>query len=136
MQATWVVVADCHRAAIYTVPRGMARLRQVCELCESRTSMDRDGGRSGVREARIPDKAATPAEQQAHGFAVHVALQVEDARLDGRFDQLILVAAPTFLACLRESLSQAARDAVVGEIGKNFVGAQRETLQEQVLRVL
>ena len=38
--------------------------------------------------------------------------------------------------CLRESLSQAARDAVIGEIDKNLVGTQRESLQERVLRVL
>jgi protein required for attachment to host cells len=86
--------------------------------------------------ARILDRAFTPAERQARSFAVQVALHVEDARLDRHFDELILVAAPTFLAYLRESLSQAARDAVIGEIAKNFAGAQQETLQEHVLRIL
>jgi protein required for attachment to host cells len=110
----------------------MARLRQLCELRESRAATGRDGG----RKARIPDQAFTPGEQQARSFAMQVALRVEDARLDRHFDELILVAAPAFLAHLRESLSQEARDAVIGEIPRNLNRAQRETLQEQVLRIL
>ncbi len=136
MQATWVVVADRQCATIYTVPRGLARLRQLCELRESQASAGRNGGRSSGRRAGISDKAVTPAERQTRSFAVQVALHVEDARRDRRFDELILVAAPTFLAYLRESLSQAARDAVIGEIPRNLAGAQQNTLQEQVLRVL
>ena len=136
MQATWVLVADCHCATIYTVPRGMARLRQVCELSESRISMGCDGGRPGGREVRGSDEALTPVERQTRRFAEYVALNVEHARLERRFDELILVAAPAFLACLRESLSQSARAVVIGEISKNLVGAQQETLQEHVLRVL
>jgi protein required for attachment to host cells len=132
MQATWVVVADHRCATIYTVPRGMARLRQLCELRESRTP----AGRAGGQKARIPDKAVTPGERPARSFAVQVALHVEDGRLGRHFDELILVAAPTFLADLRESLSQAARDVVIGEIPRNLNRAQRETLQEQVLRIL
>lgn len=135
MQATWVVVADCQCATIYTVPRGMARLRQLCELRESQASTGRDDGPGG-RKARISDGALPPAERQARSFAVQVALHVEDARLDRRFDELILVAAPTFLAYLRDSLSQAARDAVIGEIARDLAGARQETLQEQVLRIL
>jgi len=136
MQATWVVVADRQCATIYTVPRGMARLRQLCELRESRAAAGRDGGRPGGREARTPDRAFTPGEQEARSFAVQVALHVEDARLERHFDELILVAAPTFLAYLRESLSQEAPDAVIGEISRHLNRAQRETLQGQVLRIL
>ena len=134
MQATWVVVADRRCATIYTVPRGMARLRQLCELRESRAATG--CGCPGGGEARTPGKAFAPGEQQARSFAMQVALHVEDARLDRHFDELILVAAPVFLAYLRESLSQAARDAVIGEIPRNFSRAQRESLQEQVLRIL
>jgi protein required for attachment to host cells len=114
----------------------MARLRQLCELRESRASAGCDGGRPGGRKARISDRAFTPAERQARSFAAQVARHVEDARLDRHFDELILVAAPSFLAYLRDSLSQAARDAVIGEIARDLAGARQETLQEQVLRVL
>ncbi len=135
MQATWVVVANCQCATIYTVPRGMARLRQLCELRESQASAGCDCGPGG-RKARISDGAFPPTERQARSFAAQVARHVEDARLDRRFDELILVAAPSFLAYLRDSLSQAARDAVIGEIASDLAGARQETLQEQVLRIL
>lgn len=136
MQATWVVVADRDCATIYAVPRGMARLRQVCDLQHSRTSMGFDLGEPGDGETWIPDQALSAVEQRARCFAARVARHVEDAGRDRRFDELILVASPNVLAYLRDSLSPAVRDAVVAEIAKNLVGAQQETLQEQVLRVL
>lgn len=117
VHVTWVVVADHTRATIYAVPRGMARLREVFEL-----------------ESSV--QAANQGAPQVYGFAGELALYLEEAQRDERFDELVLVAAPTFLHHLRGSLSKAARDALVGEIGKNLVGAGRETLQEEVLRVL
>ncbi len=102
MQVTWVVVADLDRAAIYAVPRGMARLRELLEL-------------------------ASTAELAAY---------LDEARLQGRFDELILVAAPELSSNLRDGLSTTVRDVLVAEIGKNLAGASRETLQEEVLRVL
>lgn len=106
---TWVVVADDSRATIYAVPRGMARLREVFEL---------------------------PRSGQAGGFDGELAVYLEEARVQGRYDELVLVAAPAFLAALRGQLSDVARGALVGEIGKDLVGAGREVLQEEVLRVL
>lgn len=106
---TWVVVADDSRATIYAVPRGMARLREVFELRCSR---------------------------QAGGFGAELARHLEEARAEGRYDELVLVAAPAFLGVLRDQLSGVARSALVGEIGKDLVGARREILQEEVLRVL
>jgi protein required for attachment to host cells len=95
----------------------MARLREVFELESSAESGDHGA-------------------PQVYGFAGELALYLEEAHRDARFDELILVAAPTFLHHLRDGLSKALRDALVGEIGKNLVGAGRETLQEEVLRVL
>lgn len=106
---TWVVVADDDRATIYAVPRGMARLREVFEL--------RRAGPAG-------------------GFGVELARHLEEARAEGRYEELVLVAAPAFLGVLRDQLSGVARSALVGEIGKDLVGARREVLQEEVLRVL
>jgi protein required for attachment to host cells len=124
MQSTWIVVADHGRAKIYTVRRGMARLHPWGELRHSPAAMDGDHDRAGGGEG------------QARNFAAEVALLVENGRAEQRFDELILVAAPTFLAHLRESLSQVVRDAIVAEIAKDLLGVRAETLQEHVLRVL
>lgn len=124
MQFTWVVVADCDSATIYTIRRGMARLRRCAELRYPRAvaadGIDPAGG----------------GEAQARHFAAQVARLVEDASLDRRFDELILVAAPAFLAILRDSLSRAVRDAIVAEIARDLIGDRQDALQEHVLRVL
>ena len=117
VHVTWVVVADPTRATIYAVPRGMARLREVYALESSVETTDHGA-------------------PQVYGFAAELAMYLEEARREDRFDELILVAPPTFLHPLRGSLSKTARDALVGEIGKNLIGVGRETLQEEVLRVL
>lgn len=110
-QVTWVVVADARRATIYGIPRGMARLREVIQL--DRGPGDTDGA-----------------------FAADLARHLEQAQADGRFDELVLVAAPGFLSSLRATLSRPARGALVGAIEKDMTGARREVLQEEVLRVL
>ena len=136
MQATWVVVADSDCATIYSVPRGMARLRPIHELRRVRNAINGDTGGSPGGDGWRPDQAPAEVDQQARRFAAQVARLVEDAGREPRFDELILVAPATFLAYLRENLSYGVRQAVVAEVAKNLVGAQPEKLQEQVLRVL
>ncbi len=136
MQPTWVVVADRACATIYTVPRGMARLRRLAELHESPPSTQDEASQPCGRGGHISDRALDSVEGQTRAFIETLALYLEDARRDRRFDELILVAAPGLLANLRGRLSQAVRDAVIAEIAKDLVGAQQDALQEQVLRVL
>ena len=136
MQATWVVVADRNHATVFSVPRGLARLRQLAELHYSPMPVNGDAGEPCDRDIQALDPVPDSVERQARGFAAQVALHVEEARLNQRFDESILIAGPTFLSYLRESLGKSVRDAVVAEIPKNLVGVQRETLQEHVLRVL
>ena len=136
MQPTWVVVADRICATIYTVPRGMARLRRFADLRHSPSSLNHDVNLPCPREARIAGRALDSVERQTGTFARQLALYLEDARIERRYDELILVAAPALLAKLRECLTQAVRDAIIAEIAKDLVGAQQESLQEQVLRVM
>ena len=136
MQPTWVVVADRICATIYTVPRGMARLRQFAKLHHSPPSADHDKGLRCPREARASGRAPDSVEEQTREFSGQLAVYLEDARRERRFDELILVAAPALLANLRECLAQAVRDAIIAEIAKDLVGARQESLQEQVLRVM
>ena len=136
MQPTWVVVADRVCATIYTVPRGMARLRQFADLRHCPSAMNYDVNLACPRETRIAGRALDSVERQTGSFTRQLALYLEDARIERRYDELILVAAPALLANLRECLTQAVRDAIIAEIAKDLVGAQQESLQEQVLRVM
>jgi hypothetical protein len=131
MHATWIVAADEERAVIYSVPRGMARLRQLYELHRSRLSPG-----AGTGEYVGPSDLSQGLDGPARAFAGHVAQHLDDARKERRFDELIVAAAPPFLDDLRESLSAETRAALIAEIGSNLVGVAQESLQEQVLRVL
>lgn len=117
IHVTWVVVANGERATIYAVTRGMARLRRVRDL-------ETDGAGS--------DQVAP----QVYGFTAELAHYLEEARFEGRFDELVLVAAEPLLAQLRGTLSDLVLPALAGEVPKNLVGTDGERLQEEVLRVL
>ena len=136
MKATWVVVADASYATVYTVPRGMARLRRLAELRHSPPSTRSDKGKPCLGETRSCDQAPATSKPGTDGFAGQLAQYLEQARGDRQFDELILVAPPVLLSPLRDSLTQSLRDTVVAEIAKDLVGARQELLQEQVLRVL
>ena len=136
MKATWVVVADPTRATIYTVPSGMARLRQLVCLRHSPPPEKRGARKPCHRQSRHSDPVPDTTEARTDSFARQVVLYLQDAHRERQFDELILVAAPALLAKLRGCLSQSLRDAVIAEIAKDLVGAQQELLQEQVLRVL
>jgi protein required for attachment to host cells len=136
MKATWVVVADPSYATIYTVPRGMARLRQLAEIGRSPPAGGRGKGKPCLRDGRSSDQSPTDGTPGIDKFARQLAQYLEQARGDRQFDELILVAPPVLLSTLRDSLTQSLRDAVVAEIAKDLVGARQELLQEQVLRVL
>ena len=109
IQVTWVVVADDRRATIYSVPRGMARLREVLAL----------------------DRGGTGAD-----FGAELARFLDRSRAEGHYDELVLVAGGTVLATLRDRLGAVTRNAVVAELEKDLMAAARETLQEEILRVL
>jgi len=136
MKATWVVVANPSCATIYSVPRGMARLRRLADVHYSPPSTRPETGKPCHREARDSGQDAAAAKAQAESFARQLALYLEDVQGDRQFDELILVAGPALLAPLRDHLSQSLRDAVTAEIARDLVGARQELLQEQVLRVL
>jgi protein required for attachment to host cells len=139
MRATWIVVADDEYAAIYTVWRGMARLRRHRELqAPPGAARDRADGGDGANGNGDGSGLQAPAtlDERSRSFASQVALHVEDGYLARQFDELILAAAPGFLVYLRESLSESVRAVIVAEITRNLVNARLETLQEQILRVL
>ena len=135
MQATWVVVADHDYAAIYTVRRGMARLRRHRVLQQPAGAAHRAGGGHDGSNGSGSQLPATQ-DERSRSFAEHVALHVEDGYLARQFDELILAAAPGFLVHLRASLSETVRAAVVAEITRNLVSIRLDLLQEQILRVL
>ena len=140
---TWVLVADEAIARILERPADGGDLTPVEELTDPAAHArnadlrrDAEGRRAGsathnaqpgtshrLRSGASTTSSAGEGEQhlEAQGFAKRVAQRLDEALMQGRFDQLHLVAAPRFLGLLRRELGKATSQAVVGEIDKDFV---------------
>lgn len=145
MNSLWIVVAESARARIFAVPETGRRLHEITDLShpESRLhdtelSSDLPGrtfdshgqGRHGM------EQATGPKEQHALAFAAEIARHLERGRHEGSFDSLVLIAPPGFLGLLRSELDKVTRRAVIGELDKNLLGADEETLERHVSALL
>jgi protein required for attachment to host cells len=128
---TWVVVADSGRADIYSRLKRFSPLESVQCLTEPEARSkahelvsDAPGrsfdSRGEGRHAMEPDQSGK--EHLRESFARRIADVLEPARNEGRFQQLVIVAAPAVLGALRQQLSHATQRQVVAEIDKNMTG--------------
>jgi protein required for attachment to host cells len=70
-------------------------------------------------------ESVSPKEHEAWKLCKELADEIETARVQERFDRLVLVAAPSFLGELRKTLSDPTARLVVAELDKNL--AQMDT---------
>ncbi|ULU27207.1 host attachment protein [Dyella terrae] len=61
------------------------------------------------------------AEVETGNFALELSRFLLKGRNEGRFDALILIAAPAFLGSLRDRLDDQIRDRILLEVAKNLV---------------
>lgn len=145
MKQTWIVVAESTRARIFSTKGAGKSLEEVADLShpESRLhdrelSSDLPGrtfdshgqGRHGM------EQATRPKEQEAQAFAAEIVERLDQARHEGQFDALVLVAPPAFLGLLRSKLSKPTQDTVVSELNKNLVESDHKTLERQLTELL
>ncbi len=126
-QMTWVVIADAGRCRIFeTKDRGrsvaavlqhdlVADHRAARDLRSDRPgrTFDRSGGGRHAKEPRTDPHRHVQAE-----FAQTVCKALSDER--GRFGQLMIVAPPSFLGDLRNSLSDDLTAILVAEVDKDL----------------
>jgi len=141
MSNAWVLVANQSEARIYALKMPRGPLVEVDKM-EHAAGQAREGdlvtdrpGRSfqsvgDVRHAMEPPVDAK--EQEAMKFAKEVSDRLDSARQEGRFDRLVLVAAPHFLGLLRKSLSDATSKQVTEEIAKNLVQFNAEEIRSHL----
>ena len=137
MHTTLIVVAASARARIFSVSGIGGKLHEIADLThpgarlhDRELSSDRPGrsfdshgqGRHGMQQP------TSPQQHESHLFAVEIADYVDRARREKNVDSLILVAPPKFLGRLRSELSKSTRALLAGELGKNLVEADIETL--------
>jgi protein required for attachment to host cells len=142
---TWVVLADRSRAR-FMRHRGPGKgfdLVQEMEhpdgrLRDREIMTDRPGrafDRSGQgRHAMEPEES--PHEHEAAAFARTVADYAARARLDHRFERLVVAAEPQFLGLLRAALDEPTKKLVVGELPKHLLASDEQDVAKVLASVM
>ena len=146
MATTWIIAADESRARVLQVA-GPDRLDEIDDLVNpSGRAQDRElqtdaeprfNGHGGIGKAgsgrtggRASDREAQGAvEHSVRTFAREVGRYLDRARLDHRFDQLVLVAPPKFLGALRKELDKEVEKLVANELPKDLAGFSARELE-------
>lgn len=141
MAGTWIVVADSARARIFEPAAQGRALEQVRELLhpgsrahERELTTDRPG-RSFDSEGpgrHAMSESVSPKEHEAWKLCKELADEIEKARAQGRFDRLVLVAAPSFLGELRKTLSDQTMRLVVGDMDSNLASMDAANILEHL----
>ncbi|MGE3165706.1 MAG: host attachment protein [Planctomycetota bacterium] len=137
MLKKWIVVADRAGALIFASVPGAQKLELVATLEHPdgrlrNHDLDADApGRShdrhgAGRHSVEPQQSAT--RHDSAKFAHEVSERLETARVQSRFDQLILIAPPRFLGELRAVLSDPTRGLVSHSVAKELANLPRAEL--------
>ncbi len=129
MKLTWLVVADNSKARIFSVDSRRGPIEEIesivhteARLHEQNMTSDlpgRSNGKGGGGGHAYQDEVS-PKQQENINFARKIANQLDAARKDGKFKQIMLVAAPGFLGSLRNQLTTQTQKLACFELAKNI----------------
>lgn len=141
MENIWVVVAESGHARLFHRNKKYSPLEELEDRVhpESRLHVkdlvnDRQGRtfnrHNPGRHAK--EEPTNPKRYEANEFAHEIAEVLETGRNHGDYDNLILVADPSFLGLLRSAMSKETQSKVVKEIHKNIVRKRPEEIQATI----
>jgi protein required for attachment to host cells len=136
----WVLAADNSRARFFCAEKPRSPLEEVLDLVDPQARLhegelltDRDGrDRSPGAQFHAVGSDRSLKSEGADRFAQQVCARLEDARNEGSFKRLYVVAAPTFLGLLRKHQSAPLRALVAGEVDKNLAGQPSEAIRSSL----
>ena len=129
---TWVLVADSSHARVFEntgpgtglapVPEGSMerQSRPDREIASDRPGRSFDSHGQGRHAMAY---GTDPAEHEKREFARVVAVWIDDAAQSGKFDRLVVVAAPKTLGDLRSMLSPAAQKRLACDLDKDLTAS-------------
>jgi protein required for attachment to host cells len=138
MATTWIVAADESRARVLQVTGRKQNLTEVYDLVNpAGRAQDRElvtdaeprfSGHGGVGKPGAAPTGGPPSDAERQGavehsvrvFARDVGRYLDKARLEQRFDRLVLVAPPKFLGALRKELHKEVEKLVADELPKDL----------------
>lgn len=147
MATTWVLVAHEAGARIFD-NHGPGKGLGLVEEIDHPEGRMRSGelvsdrpGRSFRRDSGDPRRASMsqdegPRERLVSDFARDLAEQLQQARVQNRYQRLVLVAPPKFLGLLRSSLDGPTAQLVVGSLAKDLAARKEEELVEHLGEII
>lgn len=146
MATTWIIAADESRARVLQVagpqqfdeiealvnPAGRAHERDLQTDAEPRFNGHGGVGKAGSGRTGGPasDREAQGAvEHSVRTFAREVGRYLDRARLENRYDALVIVAPPKFLGTLRKELDKEVEKLVTRELPKDLTGFNASELE-------
>lgn len=143
MNNIWVLVANQTEAQIYSTDRIRGSLALVGRLTHKE-------GAAHVRDlvsdapGRVRDHLGQARHSMEPGFGVkeeqrrrfvkEIIERLETALARGRFDQLVLMAAPAVLGVIRKTMNGGIAQTVIKEIPKGVIGQDADRIQAHVER--
>lgn len=139
MEKIWILVADSAHARILAttartaMPTEVTRLEHPeSRLKESELVSDQPGRSRENRAQGHAMQEASATTQEEIVFAGEIVQTLDKARQSGRFDSLILVAAPHFLGQLRQKLNGPLEKMVVQSVDKNLVNESESVIHQNI----
>ncbi|TAN67890.1 MAG: host attachment protein [Methylobacter sp.] len=128
MKSTWIVVADSTRARIFTADTPSSPLEEIEDfshtegrLHDREMTSDLPGKiKSTGAGGHAFEQPTDPKKHEADTFAHHISQYLEEAHNANRFEQLLIIAAPSFLGLLRNNLPDQVKKLVRFELDKDI----------------
>lgn len=138
-ETLYVLVADSSRARLFQAVTPVKALNEVVTKehekgreKDSERYSDRPGSdHGGVGGYQSYDREPSE-DSEEQRFAAQLSEQLEKARHEGHFDNLVLIAPPEFLGVLRHQLSKDCMAAVVKSIDKDLVRQETDSIIEHL----
>lgn len=141
---TWILVADGGRAQVFEHDgpgKGMSAIKDLHFEEEHLRAQDINTDRAGRNfgggvGARSGMEQSDPVQVREQRFVQRLADKLEVFRQAGRFDRLIIAAAPTALGDIRPALSNAVKEVVIAELPKDLTNIPQPALDRHFDQLL
>ena len=140
MKSTYILVADNVRARIFTAAAPASPLEEIEALAHAEGRLhDRDitsdlpgkiKGEGSVGHAF--EQPTDPKKHEADLFAHRIAHYLEDAHNANKFEQLLIIAEPSFLGLLRNCLPEQVKKSVCFELDKNITTQSADDIRKHL----
>ncbi len=140
MKLTWILVADKSRARILNAETA-SRIKEIIDLThpegrlheqELTTDLPGKDANKGVPGKHAFQDKIEPKQQEAIDFAKRIAKYIDEAQNEKKFEQLMIVAEPSFLGILRKQFTDEVKERISFELDKNITTHSIEDIRKHL----